>query len=163
MGGVGVSRARRVRCGAVLLPSLVCCRFRLPPSSVAGPSRRVCAVALSPSILFPHVLYGRRPCLLVSSGFVRTPAAAGKQPLPPRVSAVPVVVTAARHPCKCCGAHLYVVSFLPFARLREIRRCPPPPRLPPLHLSVVVLRRLRALPFPSLYVTCVYFSTAVKR
>ena len=51
MGGVGVSRARRVRCGAVLLPSRLLPSSSAALSSVAGPSRRVCAVALSPSIL----------------------------------------------------------------------------------------------------------------
>ena len=62
MGGVGVSRARRVRCGAVLLPSRL-----LPFSSAAF----VCRRSLPPRVrgraltfhTFPHVLYGRRPCL----------------------------------------------------------------------------------------------------
>ena len=169
MGGVGVSRARRVRCGAVLSSSRL-----LPSSSAAFVCRRSLPPRVRGRALTFHTFSScsvrppsyRRPCLLVPA---RLPCPSAvtvvkqPRPLPSRVPAVPVAVTAARHSCKCCGARLYVVSFLPFARLREIRRGPPSPRLPPLHLSVVVLRRLRALPFPSLYVTCVYFSTAVKR
>ena len=177
MGGWGVSRVRRVGCGAVLLPV----------SSVAVSSASViwyawaarCRPRHVPSALLSslsaHLFYissmasARRaapssPCLSVPACPPCSSVTVVKQPLPlpSRVPAVPVVVTAARYSCKRGGAHLYVVFFLPFARLREIRRGPPPPRLPPLHLSVVVLRRLRALPFPRLYVTCVYFSTAVR-
>ena len=161
-----------------------CCRsrllpFRLLPSS-GTPGRLAAALVTCPQPCcphFPHIsstslpwppLAAPRhpsPCLSVPACPPCSSVTVVKQPLPlpSRVPAVPVVVTAARYSCKRGGAHLYVVFFLPFARLREIRRGPPPPRLPPLHLSVVVLRRLRALPFPRLYVTCVYFSTAVKR
>ena len=163
MGGVRVSRARRVRCGAVLLPSRLLpfssaafvCRRSLPPRvrgraltfhtfsscSVRPPSLPTGVVRLC-----SHAC--RRRQTAASAARVRRPGGRNRSPSPLQVLAAPI-----------CMSSL----FLPFARLREIRRCPPPPRLPPLHLSVVVLRRLRALPFPSLYVTCVYFSTAVKR
>jgi hypothetical protein len=169
MGGWGVSRVRRVGCGAVLLPvssvavssaSVIWCVWAARRSRARSPA--VLTSRTSSPWLPLDAPCHPSPCLLVPACLPRPSAVTvvkQPRPLPSRVPAVPVAVTVARHSCKRCGARLYVVFLLPFARLREIRRGPPSPRLPPLHLSVVVLWRLRALPFPGPDVTCIYLST----